>query len=93
MVRDNLLGWTSFLIGMRRRRKVWQVVPLCLFWTVWKVRNKIRFKNEVQSVQKLKFSFVSVRIISRLAIQGTKLPSVDPYSCGVLILNGLSLKT
>ena len=41
----------------KRRTKVWQVA-ICLFWTVWKTRNKIVFKEDVLSLQKLKYLFI-----------------------------------
>ena len=51
----------SFLGGFntgKKRRKVWKVAPLCLFWQVWKERNKIAFDNEELSIHRLKNSFV-----------------------------------
>ena len=39
-------------------KKVWQASPLCLFWTMWKARNMVAFKDEVLSLQRLKCSFV-----------------------------------
>ena len=34
------------------------LVPLCIFWSVWKERNLLAFGNEVLSIQRLKHSFV-----------------------------------
>ena len=52
-VRDTLLSWyVSF--KDKKYRKVWRAVPLCLFWMVWKERNRIVFDNEVLSIQRLK---------------------------------------
>ena len=42
----------------KKRKKVWKAKPLCLFWTVWKARNKIVFDNEMFSFQMLKRDFV-----------------------------------
>ena len=42
----------------KKHRKVWRAIPLCLFWTVWKERNRIVFDNEVLSIQRLKNSFI-----------------------------------
>ena len=42
----------------KKRKKVWKAKPLCLFWTVWKARNKIVFDNEMFSFQMLKMDFV-----------------------------------
>ena len=33
---------------------MWRTESLCLFWTVWKARNKIAFEDEVPSIQNLK---------------------------------------
>ena len=55
--RDTLLGWHDSFVG-KKRRKAWLGAPLCLFWTIWKERNRITFVNEVLSIQRLKNSFV-----------------------------------
>ena len=56
-VRDTLLSWyVSF--KDKKHRKVWRAVSFCLFWMVWKERNRIVFDNEVLSIQRLKNSFV-----------------------------------
>ncbi|RVX03891.1 Ubiquitin-conjugating enzyme E2 36 [Vitis vinifera] len=34
----------------KKRTKVWKAVPLCLFWAVWKERNRIAFENEELSI-------------------------------------------
>ena len=34
------------------------LAPLCLFWTVWKERNRIAFDNEELSIHRIKNSFV-----------------------------------
>ncbi|RVW75334.1 Isoamylase 1, chloroplastic [Vitis vinifera] len=34
-VRETLLGWDGSFVG-KKRREVWRVGPLCIFWTVWK---------------------------------------------------------
>ena len=52
-VRETLLGWNEFLVG-KRRKIVWRAGPLCIFWTVWKTRNRIAFEDEVLSTQRLK---------------------------------------
>ena len=44
-VKEVLLGWHGSFLG-KKRRKVGRAAPLCLFWTVWKERNRIVFKNE-----------------------------------------------
>ena len=56
-VRDTLLGWRGFNMG-KKRRKVWKATPLCLFWAIWKERNRIAFENEELLIHRLKNSFV-----------------------------------
>ena len=41
-----------------KRKEIWRVGPLCIFWTVWNARNKTAFEEEVLSIQRLKSSFV-----------------------------------
>ena len=42
----------------KNRKVVWQASPLCLFWSIWKVRNRIAFEDSALSIQGLKASFV-----------------------------------
>ncbi|RVW89870.1 putative ribonuclease H protein [Vitis vinifera] len=56
-VRDTLSGWCGFKLG-KKRRKVWNAAPLCIFWAVWKEKNRIAFDNEELSIHRLKNSFV-----------------------------------
>ena len=42
----------------KERKEVWRADPLRIFWTVWKVRNKIAFEEVVLSIQRLKSSFI-----------------------------------
>ena len=57
LVKDTLSGWCGFNLG-KKRRKVWKAAPLCIFWAVWKERNRIAFDNEELSIYRLKNSFV-----------------------------------
>ena len=56
-VKATLLGWDGSFVG-KKKKEVWKTGPLCIFWTVWKTRNKIAFKDDVLSVQRLKSSFI-----------------------------------
>ena len=56
-VKDMLLGWNGTFVG-KKRKGVWKASPLCLFWTVWKRRNKVAFEEIELSIQRLKSSFV-----------------------------------
>ena len=54
MAVDLLLVWSSlgveskqhYLVGIAKsigkRRKKWNVAPLCLFWTIWKERSRAK---------------------------------------------------
>ena len=55
-VRKMLLGWKCVFVG-KRKKKVWRTTP-CLFWTMWKVRNRIIFKEDILSIQKLNYLFL-----------------------------------
>ena len=57
MVRDTFSGWSAFFVD-KKRGKTWWATPLCLFWMVWKERNRMVFDNEVLSIQRMKNSFV-----------------------------------
>ena len=52
-VKATLLGWDGSFVG-KKRKEVWRAGPLCIFWTVWKARNKIAFEEKVLSIQRLK---------------------------------------
>ena len=58
LVKETLLGWHWSFVA-KEHRKAWKVGPLCLFWIVWKARNRIVFEGEKLSIQRLKSSFVS----------------------------------
>ena len=56
-VRKTLLSWHDSFVG-KERRKVWRAAPFYIFWTVWNARNRLAFKDDVLSIQGLKYSFV-----------------------------------
>ena len=41
----------------KKRKKLWNTIPLCIFWTMWKERNRIAFKDGMVAAQRLKYSF------------------------------------
>ncbi|RVW16678.1 LINE-1 reverse transcriptase-like [Vitis vinifera] len=56
-VKEVLSSWKGSFVG-RKRKKVWKSIPLFIFWTIWKERNRLAFKGGVLAFQKLKTSFV-----------------------------------
>ena len=77
LVRKTLLGWYGSLVS-KKRKKVWKLTLLCLFWAVWKERNRIAFNNEEFSVHRLKNSFVcSFWSWTKLYIDVGPLPLID----------------
>ena len=56
LVRETLTRWHRSVVG-RKRRKVWRVAPLCLFWTIWKERNSKVFVNIEHSIHRIKLNF------------------------------------
>ena len=56
-VKEVLASWRGSFVG-KKRKKIWDAIPLCIFWTVWKERNRLAFRGGILNVQKLKNSFV-----------------------------------
>ncbi|RVW50823.1 hypothetical protein CK203_076848 [Vitis vinifera] len=54
-----LSSWKGSFVG-RKRKKVWKSIPLFIFWTIWKERNRLPFKGGVLAYQKLKTSLVYI---------------------------------
>ena len=52
-VREALLNWYGSFVG-RKQKKVSKATPLCIFWTLWKERNRQAFEDNKISDQKLK---------------------------------------
>ena len=52
-----LLSWRGSFVG-KKRKKIWNSIPVCIFWTVWKERNKLAFRGVSLDIQKFKNSFV-----------------------------------
>ena len=42
----------------KKRKKMWRAALLCLFWIVWRERNRVAFDNEAFFAYRLKSSFI-----------------------------------
>ena len=56
-MKETLLGWHGSFVD-KARKEAWQMIPLCIFWTVCKERNVLGFGNEELLLQRLKNYFV-----------------------------------
>ena len=56
-VKEVLFSWRGSFVG-KKRKKIRNSIPLCIFWTVWKEMNRLAFKRGSLTIQKLKNSFV-----------------------------------
>ncbi|KAJ9692984.1 hypothetical protein PVL29_011901 [Vitis rotundifolia] len=56
-VKEVLWSWRGSFVG-RKRKRIWNSILLCIFWTVWKERNRLAFRGGHLDIQKLKNSFV-----------------------------------
>ena len=56
-VKESITRWRGHFVG-NKRKKTWNSVPLYIFWSFWKERNCITFKDGTLVVQRLKNSFV-----------------------------------
>ena len=56
-VKEFLLSWGGSCVG-KKRKKAWEVAPLCLFWSIWRERNRRAFENCESLDQTIKSSFL-----------------------------------
>ena len=56
-VLHTLLAWQGAAVGKKRKR-ICLAAPICLFWTLWRARNRLVFENEGTTDQKIKANFV-----------------------------------
>ena len=45
-VKEVLISWRDPFVG-KKKKKIWKSIPLCIFWTVWKERNRLAFRGGV----------------------------------------------
>ena len=48
-VRNLLLEWKVKGLGRQKRRAVWRLAHICLFWCIWGERNQRTFQEEEMS--------------------------------------------
>ena len=56
-VLEVLLSWRGSFVR-KKRKKIWNSIPLCIFWTVWKEKNRLAFRGGSLDIQKFKNFFV-----------------------------------
>ena len=62
----------------KKRKKIWNSIPLCIFFTIWKERNRVAFRGGSLAIQKLKNSFVyNLWSWARVYIGGESLSLLD----------------
>ena len=67
LMRGMLLSWSHSFVG-KKRKMTWKVAPLCLFWFIWKERNRRTFENCKSLDQRIKIFF---RIIFGIGLDCT----------------------
>ena len=50
------MSWHGSFVG-KKRNKAWKVAPLCMFWALWRERNKRVFDNYESTNQAIKIFF------------------------------------
>ncbi|RVW52750.1 putative ribonuclease H protein [Vitis vinifera] len=48
-VKETLTSWRGPFVG-KKRKKIWKSIPSCIFWTIWKERNRLAFKGGVLNI-------------------------------------------
>ena len=43
----------------KKRKKIWTATPSCLFWALWRARNRLALENEATTAQRIKINFIS----------------------------------
>ena len=56
MVKEALISWRG-PFTRKEKKQMWKTVPMCIFWFIWKERNRIVFRDGRLAVQRLNNSF------------------------------------
>ena len=57
-VLHTLLACQGVAVG-KKRKKMWTAAPSCLFWALWRARNRLALENEATSAQRIKINVIS----------------------------------
>ena len=76
-VPDLLFGWWNWL--GKHSSKIWNLVPLCLLWCLWRERNQRTFEDLESSGDQLLCSFRAL-CLTGLGFGGSHLVNISPYS-------------
>ena len=50
LVKDTLLSWHDSFVWIKRK-KVWKVAFLCIFWTIWRESNQRAFETKNKMIK------------------------------------------
>ena len=56
-IKETILSWSGSFVG-KKRKKAWNATPLCLFWTLWKDKNRRVFEDTKLADQTILWSFL-----------------------------------
>ena len=84
-VRNLLLEWKFKGLG-KKKRAIWQLPPICLFWCIWGEHNQRTFEDEELSYQSLTDLFIRLLVEWSQQFLDSKNPSslnfLDALYCG-----------
>ena len=75
-------GWSCSTIR-KNAKKLWMATPLCLFWAIWRERNRIVFDDECFSMTRLKTSFIRMFDSWAICFDLRKCPLVRILLCNL----------
>ena len=56
-VKEAIVSWKGSFVG-KKREKIWRSIPLFIFWTVWKERNRLVLRERERERRKTLFLFI-----------------------------------
>ena len=74
-VKEVLFSWRGSFVG-KKRKKLWNSIPLFIFWTVWKERNRLVFMGGCEQFRDLNILlFVIYEVGLNCILERSRLPS------------------